>query len=365
MKPVSMLIIGAANPHVRNYYNVFIETKMLNLLAISEADNKRLDYARIFFSKTNKSIKFYSDWENMLDEYPKAESVMVGMDNFYHYEIIKEAIKRKKHIYSMKVISMNEKECEEIISLCRENNLKLQVELELHFNPQYKHVRDAVKSGKLGEIKSIYVTNISQCPCTYFPNWCDPVLSYGRRVPIRPGAEIFRGGALTDHPHPFDLIYWITGKEIKRIFAVSGKNQRDWSIVEDHVAITGELEAGIKFFINPSYSHIEENVPTRRLYWPKSLEVAVKITGTKGYMAVDFFDKHIYVMSKNHISSNRLIVDGVSKMILRGENLLESFALAVRGEREIESSGEDGLRAIKAMNAAYESIATDSVVELK
>lgn len=363
MKPVSMIIAGAANPHVRNYYNGLKNNKFVKLLAIAENDKVRREYAIKFFEGTD--VKIYSDWKIMFDKHPEAEAVMPGADNLYHFEIIKEALLRKKHIYSMKVISMDEGECREIIVLRKKQKVIFQVELELHFCQQYNYIKKVVSEGKLGDIKSIYISNVSQSPICYFPNWGDPLLSYGKDIPIHPGSKIGRGGAITDHPHPFDLVHWITGQDIKKVFAVSGKNQRDYLKVEDHAAITGELANGVKFFINPSYSNLEEKAETRRLYWPKSLEVSVKITGSKGYVAADYFDKHIYVLGNNYVSPDRLIVDGAPRTSYTGQNLLMSFALAVRGKRKVESSAEDGLRTVRAMNAAYESISTGKIVYLK
>jgi predicted dehydrogenase len=361
-----MIIAGAANPHVRNYYSGLKDSECIKLLAISDFDTGRREYAKKAFAGTN--VQIYSDWKEMFDQHPEAEAVMPGADNLHHFEIIKEAMLRKKNIYSMKVISMDEDECKEIIALRNKQNVVFQVELELHFGQQYNYIKRIVREGKLGKIKSIYLSNISICPICVLPNWGDPVLSYGRKVPLWPGAEIYRGGALTDHPHPFDLIHWITGYEIKKVFAISGRNQRDYLKVEDHVAITGELDNGIKFFINPSYSKFEEKMEPNanyRFLSPNILEAAVKITGSKGYAAVDYFDKHIYILgNKYERAPNRLFVERAPRTPYKEQDLLMSFALAVRGKRKVESSAEDGLRAIRAMNAAYKSISTGEMVYL-
>ena len=185
-------------------------------------------------------------------------------------------------------------------------------------------------------------------------------------VPIRPGADYFRGGALTDRPHPLDLVRWITGLEFREVYAMSARNQRKHLKVEDHVAITGKLDGGVPFFINPSYSNLEEQVPARRLIWPKSLECNLKITGEKGYYAADYFDKPLYVVGKNCASPDRLIVDMAPRPKLNpGNTLAGSFADCIRGERSApESTLADGLNAVKVMNAAYDSIYNNCGVNL-
>jgi predicted dehydrogenase len=357
MIPVNIVVAGSANPHVPGYLKGACRNSFLNYIAVADHDEKRLEDDKEYIGDYPE-VKFYLDWHEMLDSHPEAEAVIIGSDNKNHLEIFREAIKRKLHIYSMKVVSMDEAECEEMRSLAKNYDKVIQVELELHFSPQFKYAKQLIEQGKLGKIESIYLTNVSQSPINYFPDWGDPELSYGKRVPIKPGAKVCRGGGLTDHPHPFDMIRWITGREFKKVFALSSKNQRKSLQVEDHVAITGELDDGTKIFINPSYSNLEEEVNARRLLWPKSLECNLKITGSKGYYAADYFDKHVYVVGNNHASPDRLIVEGTGKARLdEYDSMLGCFVTCIRGKREKpESTLEDGIAAVKVMNATYESI---------
>jgi len=363
---IKILVAGAANPHIPGYCRNFAGNPKheWEIVALAESDPVLLGNVQQIMK--DKPVKYYSDWRKMLDAHPDIEAVQIGNDNKYHFELFKECIARKLHIYSTKVATMDPEEGRELLKLTENYEKTIQVELELHFNQQFRYARDLVRSGKLGEIQSVYQTNISQSPCNYFPNWGDPELSYGKIVPIRPGADCFRGGALTDHPHPFDLVRWITGLEFREVYARSARNQRKHLKVEDHVAITGKLDNGVPFFINPSYSNLEEQVARRRLLWPKSLECNLKILGSKGYYSTDYFDKPIYVVGKDHASPDRLIVE-TSWISSPDENdsLTGSFAACVRGERSTpETSLADGLEAVKVMNAAYDSIYFDKVIEL-
>ncbi|MDZ4200218.1 MAG: Gfo/Idh/MocA family oxidoreductase [Kiritimatiellia bacterium] len=377
MKPLSVIVTSAANPHVKFYYEDLSRTELFSLKAFTEEDPARRQYAEDFFRRKNMPVRIYTDWKEMMEKHRDVEAVVVGSDNLHHHEQTLAAAALGMHVYSMKVLSMDERQCEEMIAACRRAGVLLQVELELHFNAQYRALRKAFREGRLGRLHSLYVSNVSQSPIAYYPNWGDPVLSYGKRVPIRPGETVCRGGALTDHPHPYDVIRWITGQEFKRIFAVSGRNMRPHLLVEDHVAITGELTDGTKVFINPSYSHLEENCDTRRLYWPKSLEVLIKAYGEKAMMAADFWHKPAYVMGANHPSPNRMIFEGapgqpqgfippvISTERFITESRFGSFVAAVRGLRPVETPGEDGLAAVRVMNAAYESISTGKSVSLR
>ena len=357
MKKLKVMIAGTANPHIPGYLKSATR-KEFELVAVSDFDRKRLAPV--------KGIARYRDYREMFDKHPEAEAVIIGSDNVDHYEIFLAAVEKKLHIYMMKVISMNEDECRRMIEIGDAYDRIIQCELELHFNPQFRYARKLVQSGELGEIKSIYLTNISQSPCNYFPNWGTPELSYGKRMPIHPGANVFRGGAITDHPHPFDLIRWLTGNEFRTVKAISARNQRAHLEVEDHAAVTGELDNGVRYFINPSYSNLEEKAACRRLLWPKSLECNLKITGTRGYFACDYFDRHAYVVGNNCASPDRLIVDSAPRLEPEPDNtLMGSFAATIAGRRKRpETTLSDDFAAVRVMNATYDSIYSGETVKL-
>jgi predicted dehydrogenase len=366
MNRIKIMVAGTANPHISPYLcGVGRNVNAMEVIAVSDFDDTRLDQAKKMLLE-RPQICFYSDYQAMFAAHPEADAVMIGSDNIDHFKMFQAAVAKKLHIYMMKVISMNEDECRRMVEIGRSYDRVVQCELELHSHPQFWQARHFVQSEALGTIKSIYLSNISQSPCNYFPNWGDPLLSYGKLIPIRPGSKVFRGGAITDHPHPFDLVRWITGHEFRTVSAISARNQRAHLSVEDHAAITGELDNGVKYFINPSYSNLEENMPARRLLWPKSLECNVKITGTKGYFSADFYDRHIYIVGNRCASPNRLIVDGTPRLsATKDHSLIGSFVDTIAGRRaRPETTLEDDFAAIRVMNAAYESIYHNREIEL-
>lgn len=365
MKPLRTLICGNANPHVRGYYRAFAEADYMDLVAIADPDQSRMADAEVFFKDKLPKLKFYTDWQEMFRRHPDVEAVMVGSDNIRHCEHALAAAEAGRHIFSMKVMSMDEGECQRIIDGCRKAGITLEVELELHFQPQIANLRKRLLSGAIGKLRSLYISNISQSPINYFPGWGDPTLMYGRKVPMRPGEDkVFRGGAITDHPHPFDLARWLTGSEFESVFGMSSRNMRAHLQVEDHAAISGTMRDGTKIFINPSYSHLEEKVPTRRLYWPKSLECMIKAVGDDGVLMCDFWNKPLEMLGPRLQSPNRMLWDNAPSSPEFGDTCLECFFLACRGQRKVETTGEDGLAAVRAMNASYESIYSGKAVRL-
>jgi predicted dehydrogenase len=302
----------------------------------------------------------------MFNAFPDTDAVMIGTDNKDHLKLFREAVRRSYHIFMMKVISMNEDECLEMIHIGDRYSKVIMSELQLRFDSQFQYAKKLLDTSRLGKIQSIYISNISQSPICYYPNWGEPELSYGSIVPLRPGDKICRGGALTDHPHPFDLIRFLTGKEFRTVKAVSAVNQRNYLKVEDHAALCGRLSDGTAYFINPSYSHMEKNTGKREPIWPKNIECHLKITGDKGFYSADFNDRHLYVAGPGIQSPDRLFVERMLHMHPFHDSILGNFAAAVSGSIPRPATTlRESYYAVRVMNAAYESISTGKVVELE
>ncbi len=358
---LKLLIAGASNPHIPGYLRNCIADggKKIQLLAVSEKNPEFLENAKKI-TAVNPEVKFYSDYRKMYAENQDADAVIIGSDNCDHLEMFRFFTEKRLHIRMMKVISMDHDECREMIEIGRDYSKIIDCELELRNAPQFLHARKIIRSGQLGKIKSIYLSNISQSPCNYFPNWGTPELIYGKRIPLTPNGNTFRGGAVSDHPHPFDLIPWLTGQKIVSVHAVSAPNQRQHLIVEDHAAITGTLENGAICFINPSYSNLEENVPDRRLLWPKSLECNLKITGENGYFSCDYFDRPSFVLAPEGAAPNRLLVDPTPRC--NKTTVLDQFYNIVSGLTTEKVSLAENFAAIRVMNAAYDSVYYDKEI---
>lgn len=168
MKPLSIVVTSSANPHVKFYYEDLSNTTFFELEAICEEDPARLKYAEDFFATNGMKIAFYTDWRLMMEKHQGVDAVIVGSDIFHHHEQVMAAA-LGKHVYSMKVLSMDQAQCREMIAACRKAKVPLQVELVLHFNAQYRRMRERIRAGALGKLDALYISNISQSPICYYP----------------------------------------------------------------------------------------------------------------------------------------------------------------------------------------------------
>jgi predicted dehydrogenase len=187
-----------------------------------------------------------------------------------------------------------------------------------------------------------------------------PEQSYGKRIPLRPGDRIFRGGALTDHPHIFDIVRYIFASDFDTVYAEAAPNMRDGAETEDLVYVIGRLQNGVIVSLDPSYANREPE--QARIFnqnlskYPRPVQVEMQINGSKGTLyadtyGADYVEYMVPGTQKYTVATDDLTVDRQRRLFVR------HFISDIRNRRDTaDVSFADHKKTIQAMNAAYDSI---------
>lgn len=126
---------------------------MDNIISIVGAD---LDLEkRNKFAKRDKVLKVYKDYKEMLAN-ETIDIVSVCSPTGYHYRMAKEIVKHHpKAIFMEKPITAEVGQAEEIIRLCKRNNIVLAVNHTRRWDSNYILPKQLIEQGRIGEIKSI------------------------------------------------------------------------------------------------------------------------------------------------------------------------------------------------------------------
>ena len=249
-----------------------------------------------------------------------------------------------------------------MIEMVDKAGIVCQIELEMHYNPVVKRLQQEIASGKLGKLLSIQATNITLSPVWAFPWQGNPEASYGKRVPLGDGSGRFRGGALCDHPHIFDLIRWLTGSDYASVFTQVAPNLRKELEVEDMLMVVGKLQDGTAFLFDPSWSRLEERLKVPTPGWeifPKRMEVNLTITGEKGMLMCDCFGPNVY---HNGAPNDRYTVQYTYFDEWIG--LIDEFVDCIRNRKQPKINLKWHRQTIACMNACYDSVAKGKAIAL-
>lgn len=358
MKPLKIAMMSMTHGHTRKYYQTLQENPKLDWVAVSTANE---EVKKIFLDSV-KGIPCYDSEEEMLRAHPDIEAVVLASENSEHLRQMKLCAERGIHILSMKIPTFDMQEYDEMIELTEKNDVVCQIELEMHYNPVVQRLMELHRNGEIGKVRSFQATNITLSPVWAFPWQGVPELSYGKRVPLKEGDNRFRGGALCDHPHIFDLIRHMTGSDFETIYAQAAPNIRPDIEEEDMLTVTGRMKDGTIFSLDPSWSRLEERLKVPAPGWeifPKRMEVNIVLNGEQGAIMCDCFGPNTY---HNGVPDDRYTVNYTYFDEWIG--LIDEFVDCIREHKTPKINLRWHRKTIEAMNACYASIASGEPVRL-
>ncbi len=111
------------------------------------------DTSLIVMGALKKYTQFstYKKFTKMLDE-QKPDAVFVAVPTKLHYDMIKELLSRKIHVFAEKPFCLNPTQANELAKLAEKHNVVNQVGYHNKFIGTFKEVKRIIDSGALGEI---------------------------------------------------------------------------------------------------------------------------------------------------------------------------------------------------------------------
>ena len=96
----------------------------------------------------DKSIKRYTDYKLMLEENPEIELISIATESGSHAEIALYCINAGKNVIIEKPMAMSIDDCDKLISLSKEKNVKVCACHQNRFNVAIQQLRGAIESGR-------------------------------------------------------------------------------------------------------------------------------------------------------------------------------------------------------------------------
>ncbi len=307
----------------------------------------------------------YGSWMEMLDGEAKLpaekriHAISIVTPNHVHFGPAKAALERGFHVICDKPLSITVEEAEELERLVAKTKLRFCVTHNYTGYPMVRHARNLVHSGRLGEIRKVYVE--------YLQGWLSDRLeatgqkqAAWRSDPKQSGAC----GAMGDiGTHAANLAEHLTGSRLDSLYAqlttfVPGRVLDDDGMVlfklkcgangtlaASQVCVGRENALSIRLFGTQGGLQWEQEKPNDLLVWWKDKAPELYRPGN-GW--VDDEAKTLQRIPAGH-------PEGYLEAFA---NLYRSFARAIRGEKDIASaypSVSDGLAGMKFLRACVKS----------
>lgn len=258
----------------------------IDFVAVADINQGALDNMNKLYG-----LKGYTDYKAMFDN-EALDAVAIVTPDYLHKEITVEAAKRKIHILVQKPIATDLQEGHEMVKAAEENNVFMYVDFHKRFDPAHIHLRQAVQSGKLGEIEYGYVCmeDIILVPSVWFKNWAQ-----------HSSPAWFIG------IHFFDLLYWVLGKAPVRVYATGIKKKLLSMGIDTYDSLSAKFEYENGASISVDTSWILPN------NFSASVNQQIRLVGTNGMEEVDTQDRGVVACYESE--SSNLVVNPFGRIL--------------------------------------------------
>ena len=148
MEPLKFGIIGCSRIAKRSVIPAIIKSEFAELEIIgSRSTDKAKEFAKEFDGKK------FGTYEDVISD-NSVDVVYISTPIDTHAEWSNKATAAEKHVYVEKSSTNDLKNAEKMVESAKENNVRLMEGFMFRFHPQHQKVKEPIKEGKIGEVKS-------------------------------------------------------------------------------------------------------------------------------------------------------------------------------------------------------------------
>jgi predicted dehydrogenase len=323
-------ILSFAHHHGEAYISNLRRIEDVELLGVADDDPDRGQSIA-----AQHEARHFASYEGLLEAGP--HGVIVCSENNRHRPLVEMAAARGVHVLCEKPIATTLEDARAIVDACERAGVLLMTAFPMRFSAPLQEIKSRLDHGDFGTVYCFNATNQGELPTKYRDWFVDP--------------ELAGGGAIMDHTvHLVDMMRWFVGAEVESMYALSNR-----IFHADEVTVeTGALE--MLTFENGAFATIDASW-SRPLYWPTWGGLGFEMVTERGAVVVDAFRQNLNVYRHEWQSSKWLPWGSDSN-----QAMVEEFIEAIQEDRPPRVTGVDGLRALEATLAAYESVRTGQTV---
>ena len=311
------------------------------------------------FAETYGIKKYSADFNDALDA--DVDTVHVCTPANLHYEEVKALLEAGKNVLCEKPLCLTYDESKELAEISTKSKCVTAIDLNVRYNPACQSAKQMVQSEDFGELMLMhgeYLQEFELLPTAY--TWRYDEAKAGK---MRAVTEI--------GSHLIDLMYFVSGKKIKRLSACFNRIQKD-RVIKDGLMYDAALESGEEFKVDSEDSalityQLEDGIFGSFVLSEVSSghmnTIKLELAGSKKDVSwnsdeatkLNFASKGNPVNTINYAFGNNGFNDTIVELV-------RDYYVAVEGGKSSASlpNFEDGVYLSRVCEAIYESAHNDS-----
>jgi predicted dehydrogenase len=276
-------------------------------------------------------VRCWPDYTAMLEEV-ELDAVVVSLPHAALPAAALAACRRGRHVLLEKPMAATSADAKLVVDACREANVRLMVNFVHRFRAEYRQAHAAVQAGAIG--RPVLVVDAMASGRSDLPGWVWDHKTAG-------GGMMMYNGI-----HSLDRLAWLAGSSIARVSGVMGTFCYPVAD-EDSAAATVTFQSGALGVVIQHKSDAAATLAGWR----------TTVHGTTGGISLVSESGLELISDKERF---RIQTEEDNRFL----GAFGEFVAAIREERDPGPSGEDGLRALLAVEALYEAARRGSTVTI-
>jgi 1,5-anhydro-D-fructose reductase (1,5-anhydro-D-mannitol-forming) len=320
--PVRFAILGFGNHAVRRLLPAFSKSNHVQLTGMW-----RRDQSAARQNCADHHIEHCFATAKDLVTSPDVDVVFITSPDSLHRDDTLLAIEHGKAVLCEKPVSMNAIEAREMAEAAKAKGVLYGVAQNFRYNRSLDWIREQIRAGKIGKpqlAQAEYAYPADRAPRKWI---MDPTLA--------------AGGPIADvGVHCIDALRYVLGEDVKSVNTLAIKGKPD-DAVEAIASLQMEMSGGVLANVT-----VNARAPYRTL---------ISITGSDGVLVAESGFSVDRPVDISFVRSGEIIEtttvdngDGYTRM-------LDSFAQALRGGSPFAATGDDAVRNMAALDAAFRS----------
>lgn len=281
--------------------------------------------------------KVHTDYRALIAD-PEIDAVFVCSSTDTHSIIAYEAVMVGKHVFCEKPIDYDLDRINMVIRAVEEKGVKFQVGFNRRFDRNFKHVRDTVQAGTIGDPHIVMVTSRDPAP---------PPVSY-----VKVSGGIFLDMMI----HDFDMVRYLSGSEVTEVYT------NGVVLVDPAIGEAGDVDTAIVTlkFANGAIGVI--NNSRKAVY---GYDQRVEVFGSAGCITADNETPNLTTLyTESGVMRQKPLYFFLERYNEAFIAEAQSFVDAVAQDKPVVVGATDGLKPVLIAMAAKKSLETGMPVKL-
>ena len=312
----------------RNLVRNFYEIEKVNLKVCCDLDMNALEKIR----EKYPSVRITTDYGEVIED-KEVDAVVIATPTQTHFDLAKKALEAEKHVLVEKPLTLSHTQAQELVDLAKEKEKKLMVGHLLEYHPAVMEMRRRLSQNEIGEIYYLYSErlNLGKVRTSENALWCLA-------------------------PHDISVMLYLLNTEPVEVSAYGGVFLQKKEKIEDVVFVSIRFESGVVGNLHLSW--LDPNKVRR-----------ITLVGSKKMIVFDDMETRdkLKIFDKGVIKNN--LEDRVEFNVRYGDINIPKidaseplkleclhFIDCIEKNKTPRSDGKDGLRVVRILEAAQESL---------